>query len=514
MTLLVLSACQDRIDPFEGQPDITFGVGELETKALLNANDLQTAGTVLTVYDFLTGFDGTLDGVDHELADIFSFFGPQDLTRGTSAWTIGSDYRWTKGGTHSFFGWLKQDASGLKASDLFGTGNPVLQCSNNNATRILSIPAKVMTASTPQFDFAYSGIEARKAGDTDYTSTVTFNMKHLFTAMSLTLENASKDVIYLQSAELIGLYNEKSATIDYSPATDTAEPAVTLTNVHYSDQQTGGTPVIGWTGVRTLEKTGSLPKIDLWTGNAPTMDGSVEIPNFLLMWPQSISDLRPDTDTGKPGAAIRLVYTIKDYVDVDDNPIVQTATVPLYTLSMLQNSGMQAGHRYKLSLQFEGETFKLNLSVLPWEYVEKKVSYAEAAISAYNSGSNNEGKLCFYLDGTTAGENYSMNLGSQHYAVGEFYINSPKSGEWNVEIYPASAAQYFSLSLPENRTLTPSMFESEYVKVNFTVRESELTPTATQTIHFNVLIRINNEWHDANSEFNRKDWKISRQPNT
>lgn len=518
--LFLLGACQEKIDPVEGQPAIAFAVDGLETKGLLNADDLQTAGTALTVYDYLTGFEGTVEGgASHVPADIFPYFGPQTLTRGASDWSIGTDYRWTKAGTHAFFGWLSHDATGtgMNASDLFGSGQPVLQCSADNATRTLSIPTVAMTTATPQFDFAYSAIEARTAGDADYSGKVTFQLKHLFSAMSLTLENASKDVIYLQSAEILGLYNKKSATVDYSPAVDTPEPTVVYTPVSYSNQA-GGSPIVAWTGVKTLEKEGALPKIDLWTGAAPVLDAEYkEVTNFLLMWPQTSTELHPDTNTGKPGAAIKLTYKVKDLVDINGDDIVQTATIPLYTVEMLKN-GMKAGYRYKLSLQFEGETFKLKLQVLPWEYIEENIGYAESSISAYDSGSNQEGKLWFYLNGTQKGTNYSMDLGSQDYAAGEFSLNSPQQGEWNVEIYPATAAQYFVLELPADRSLTESMFgsgNSNYGKVTFKVRANpDKTPTATQTIHFNVLIRINSEWHDANSEFNRKDWKISRQPNT
>ena len=46
-------------------------------------------------------------------------------------------------------------------------------------------------------------------------------------------------------------------------------------------------------------------------------------------------------------------------------------------------------------------------------------------------------------------------------------------------------------------------------KVEFTVRANrDLSPSSNQTLFFNVAIYFNGEWHDANSEFNRKNIKL------
>ena len=58
------------------------------------------------------------------------------------------------------------------------------------------------------------------------------------------------------------------------------------------------------------------------------------------------------------------------------------------------------------------------------------------------------------------------------------------------------------------------MVENEYGKVSFEVRANPDVdaPTSTQTAHFNISIYFGNEWHDANSEFNRKDFRLVRNP--
>ncbi len=48
-------------------------------------------------------------------------------------------------------------------------------------------------------------------------------------------------------------------------------------------------------------------------------------------------------------------------------------------------------------------------------------------------------------------------------------------------------------------------------EVKFLVKANGVVP-ATQTIHFNVDIMLNGQWRNANTEFNRKDWQLTREP--
>ena len=67
MAVLLLSTfgCKkDRsADGTYARENIQYAGGEVEeTKGFLEANGLQNAGTQVKVYDFLTGFDGTING--------------------------------------------------------------------------------------------------------------------------------------------------------------------------------------------------------------------------------------------------------------------------------------------------------------------------------------------------------------------------------------------------------------------------------------------------------------------
>ena len=89
--------------------------------------------------------------------------------------------------------------------------------------------------------------------------------------------------------------------------------------------------------------------------------------------------------------------------------------------------------------------------------------------------------------------------------TGRFYIEAPTSGRWQITTYPLSASQYFIIS----PTTGDIDVNTENGKAEFTVSVNpELAPLSTQTLYFNVSLFFNGEWHDANSEFNRKNIRL------
>ena len=88
---------------------------------------------------------------------------------------------------------------------------------------------------------------------------------------------------------------------------------------------------------------------------------------------------------------------------------------------------------------------------------------------------------------------------------GRFYIESPWEGRWQVIASPISAAQYFEI--------TPTSGDIDVFtdngKCEFTVRANpNLSPSTNQNLYFSVQLFFNGEWHDANSEFNRKNIRL------
>ena len=198
--LLAFTACSkhSRVDERLSET-ISISSGGV-TKALLGANGIDADGTRLQVYDYLSNFSGTImvNGVEktYETTEKALYFSDViDYPGGAGAWTYesGNSYRWTRTGSHTFFGWLLDDAgqTGLNAESFFGTGQP----SFNTTTQTLSVPATTLTASGDQFDFLYAPAMTRNAGDPNYTSTVPLHFRHLFTAVKIAIQNVSDNTV-------------------------------------------------------------------------------------------------------------------------------------------------------------------------------------------------------------------------------------------------------------------------------------------------------------------------------
>jgi hypothetical protein len=88
---------------------------------------------------------------------------------------------------------------------------------------------------------------------------------------------------------------------------------------------------------------------------------------------------------------------------------------------------------------------------------------------------------------------------------GRFYIEAPSSGRWQVDAFPLSAAQYFIIR-PNTAEID---VHSNNGMAEFTISVNpDLSPSVTQNLYFNISIYMNGDWHDANSEFNRKNIKL------
>ena len=379
--LALTAACSEKIDPVidPDGPEIRFSVEQAEagTKGLINPTTpasgttpavpgLAVQGTQLHVVDILSGFTGTVTGhspaadgavryIDGTLQYTSSTAGQKDETlwqfvdAGAPAY-----YRWTKKGTHKFFGWLVKDnttsASPLTAAGFFGSEPTLTETtSGTTVTRTLSVPAVTFTKDSPQFDFMYSDIVSRNAETGPYTY-IPLNMNHLFTALAVEVSNQTGEAISDLSVKFTNFQNGRSATIDYSGEGSATGVAVTPTLT----DGTKGEYVFG--GDVT-----SLTAPEATTPVAETFVSLYNSPNeYRLLWQQD--DL---TDS-----SIKVAYTITYYTYAEDdethenpipNTVTNTATVSLKDLFKVsvtdpdtqettQIPMMQAGHKYLLQV--------------------------------------------------------------------------------------------------------------------------------------------------------------------
>ena len=505
----MLSCRRENISPEDNLPGIHLKAGQISTKGLLSAGGLAVNGTQIKVYDYISNFTGTIvsggntliagaDGTIKYIDDAVQYNGT------TSEWDYvsGDSYPWTRTGTHNFFGWTIKDGNNasLTSTNLFG-GAP----SFTEATKTLNIPAQTLTVSSTQLDFCYSDIVQKTSS---YREAVELPFHHLFTGLSLAIQNASEDVIRISRVETEGIANSKSATICYD-GTTAPTPVYTRTAA-----PSNIIPASIWSGgAKVLTKNDA---VDLFTGNAYSSAN----PYYIIMWPQTW-----DVDINGSGvetlAGAKIYYTVDGMIDEHTHqPIQYTSTIHFKDVELLKDSatGFLAGHKYRIVLLFEGKQFILKLEVDPWDYVKDDLDYANSTIGAWSSGPH-EGALWLYNNkGDNGGEANANSMANpetgkprvvpitaEDELLGVFYIDTPSSGNWRIMLTPSDAAEYFIIT-PDNGLINPE----NHGRTTFTVKTATKTLNSTQTAYFRVLISINNEWRDSDSEFNRKSWGVSR----
>ncbi len=481
--LALSSCCKDKkaeADSFTGE-GIEFAAREIPaTKALMDDAALKTAGNKLRVCDILTDFSGTVSW----MSDSNPYYINDEIQyNGNPIWDYlsGRQYPWTTDGSHLFFGWLSYDtALSLTPDAFFGNGY-----SYNASTRVISIPTKEMNVTTTQFDYMYSDVEYVDAANHVSGQSVNLELNHLFSALKLTLNNTSENTIYLKSVILKGMKNSRSATIAF----DANSPTVTTSNltstdvVLYQSADAGGTEFV----FEDLEKALTA--------------------NYMLMWPQSFAELE--------GAELEVIYYVLSGEQLSDE-LTSHIILNRQNLFRIGSKGMDAGSKYTFQLQFKKSTIDVYISVLPWEYEEFDWNYADRAITA-RSGMFKDGVLAFYRYNSETDE-WDVQPTADEWSAktmrfttrsevfkGRFYIESPWEGRWQVIASPYSAAQYFEI--------TPSSGNIDVLtdngKCEFTVSVNpDLSPTTNQTLYFSVQLFFNGDWHDANSEFNRKNIRL------
>jgi len=465
---------------------IGFNTRVTPTKALLSSLDHDD--TVVKVYDYLSNFNGTIVvggttvTANQQEGEYFQYFS-DDLIYpgGDGAWTYdsGNAYRWTRTGTHNFFGWLMDDAgnTGMNYQDFFGE-DPDFDTDD----MILSIPSKTLTTSSPQFDFLYAPKYSVASGSAGYGQVVPLQFSHLFTALKITIQNVSSNKVVLKSVTSSGIYNTKSAEIDFKNNT-----------VSYDDQSAANfIPALAEEFTMEANPDGTLANASTYT----LWD------THKIMWAQTGAELE--------NATLLVTY---DIYDNNNNPTEYTSTIQLNKIRIgstpITSTGFEGGKKYTLTLQFKNGSIDLFPYVAPWDYTEESWDYAANSIAALSGTEHNDGVLILSKDGVN-GTNYTMEITNTSEIVdGDFYIAAPHHGRWQVSLYPAEAAQYFTLE-PSSGNINEDFIVNNLGHVHFQIKASANTPEHTVTAYFNISIYMGNEWHDANSEFNRKNWKIIR----
>ena len=358
--------------------EIALSASALETKAVITQSSLETDGTSLKVFDYLEGFSGMTPG--HSGTEFF-YIENQALTYSSSAtwhWVFGNpasptNYRWTRTGTHNFFGWLQNDAtaSGLNTDDR-------LAPSWNNATMTLNV-SNIINIDSPQYDFLYSDVVSVSAGD-GIPSYVPLPMHHLFGALGITVTNTSETDVVVYGVRLLNFPNMGSAIIDFSDFDNGV-------GINYNYVQLDPSYDPFWPNKiqtpftlynRNHANAGKV--YDAYTG---TEIGAGD-PTFLLSWPMAYSALVP---------------TVSGYDD--DGNEIYTSSSPLIEVDYGQVNGphnwlsfrypavadpsesfIAPGKKSRLNLNFADKQVVLTFNQLPWDYEDFSMAFEGDAISS------------------------------------------------------------------------------------------------------------------------------------
>lgn len=356
-----------------------------ETKGFLEASGLDVVGTRVKVYDYLSDFEGTIvsGGTQTDIlpGQTVKYIDDVVTYDGGTYWPYvgGNEYRWTKSGTHSFFGWLDFDkacgASGTSTSGFFGSAP-----SFDESTRILTTPTYTFQAleSVPQYDFVFAKqVIKRDAASGDY-SYIALQCKHLFTAISLTFENKSTS----SNIEITGLstlyegtdlfLHKGWATIDFSSDSENITP-------EYHLETDASKPFFS-----ASKMAGKIvapdEKYDVFSGAKMSGTGAGV---YYMTWPLTALQAAPQDVIGQ---------------DIFGDPIYDPRNAIL-ELKFRVNGGAEesarvsfpfrewkAGTRVHLNIEFTDKSIQIVSETIPWDYNEHEMSFNSESITTPGDG--------------------------------------------------------------------------------------------------------------------------------
>lgn len=418
---------------------IAVGAEVAETKAMLDGEF--NSGSTITVYDWL---DPTSGNERYHMENVGVLYNG-------SEWGYVVDYphRWEEG-KHKFFGWITKDAGMNMTSDaFFGTNFKF-------ANQVLTIPEKKMDASAAQFDFVYSDIYNREYYKSVLNSGryVELNMKHLFTAVSIGVENSTSSFVKIEKFKIENIPDTRSATIDFS---DDA------TAVTYSAWKNGAT-MTRELGVQPYEVSPGIIRGDIFTGSTDE--------KYMLLWPTEAQYLHSTDKLGTDEGNVTYPTTWKMYIKytIDGKTYEKRINFP--------NSSWEAGKKNQLTIIFADKMVDLKVQVKDWEYEEQNINYENETPSISSGGALSWDSNISAVDAS----NKMVSIVNAQPAKAHFTLQTPIGGSWIVslvgdvnafEVSPASGVIDSNTAHISVKPLVSSPTRDYKVQLKFTIRRSD-----------------------------------------
>ena len=455
----LLSGCK-RVGPDIHRDAILFAPSVAASKAMMNSDGLEHNGVKLRVYDYLTGFEGLIENTEYHASDTVQYFSDDIVYDSGYTWPwrydSGNEYLWTKSGKHNFFGWLIYDAGSIQqgggtlgATELFGGWSPVL-----GANRILSLPTVEFTTATPQFDFSYSNVVTRDVGSSSFSSSdkVNIHLSHLFSALSLTFQNAADVPVTINSISIPNFPNSGSASINYRDG-----------SVTYTDPVPGSSPFFN----SSLLSGVTLNTQEMYN----VFNGRANDTTFFLTWPAPVQIISPSNQIG----------------EVDEIPIfagTDSLIMVNYTIAGQQQSGkakfpahaLSAGKRHHVNILFTNKVINVTSTVLDWDFNDLELNFLSDAITTQA----NVGRL--NVDPTSCDFNGSAKTARMNTGTGircRLHVLTPVGA--TLVISMLGETDYFRI--------TPSVTTIDAQEFEFFVGPSDLsTGGVDRTVHLSFTV--------------------------
>ena len=435
---------------------IMLSASEAGTKALLNKGSFNKTGNRIKVYDFVTDGDKTTKHID-------SYAGPDVVSNSPLhvqgyTWPFTDEIDGTQAdvkqwipGTHKFFGWLAKDATlnNTTPESFFGEG---FGFSETNMT--LSIPAKEMTNTTPQFDFLYSNVVTTRPQNDPVQ--LTFN--HLFTAVSIGVENSTSSFVLIEEFKIEGIPNKRGASINFSN---------TESKVEYSAWAEGSS--LTRCLDNDIEKPYGVSPKNL---RSNIFDGSTT-QQFMLLWPVEVEHLHSTAKiTTSDEGVVTYPQDWKMYIKYTADGKTYEKRINFPKISW------EAGKKYHLTIVFADKMVELKTEVKPWEYEEQAIDYTNDGVTISSGGAIAWDKTVSSVDDAKK----MVSIVNAQPAKAQFSLQTPIGGSWIVSLTGDVNAFEVSPStgIIDNQTATiyvkpliSSPTRDYKVKLKFSVRRSD-----------------------------------------
>ena len=424
------------------------------TKAMLNNSTFASNGNRLRIYDFVD---------NAQEAYINDRIGPDvegsPLAKNTAGvWPFeNGPHQWTPG-VHKFFGWLDTDSKMTSPNNTPG-GFFGQDFEFSSTTKILTIPTKQISYDTPQFDFMYSDINVTEPTN----EAVALKFYHLFTAVSIGVENSTSSFIDVEAFRIEGIPCQRSASIDFrsSDVTGTYMPDVSYSE--FAD---------GVTFTRDLDSGIDVPyTISPKNLRSNIFNGSTT-QEFMMLWPVDASQLHSTDKTTTTDGVVRYPDTWKMYIKyiADGQTYEKRINFP--------NISWEAGKKYHLTIVFADKMVELRTEVKPWEYEDQTIDYTNEGVSVGDVGALAWNRTVSSVDDAAK----TVSIVNAQPAQAMFTIQTPIGGSWIVslvgdvnafEVSPSTGIIDSQTATVHVRPLVSSPTRDYKVQLKFTVRRSD-----------------------------------------